>query len=194
MAENTKEEMTDERPMRRLKDAVRLVREKQADGDDVVVEMKQAERARLELLADELQPLMADIDDADERFDLALSSGERPRLWIDMVSFVAMGHDRRTYRLIKETRAGRLVLAESEDMERAADFVGQYVAERVLERERVLEGDRASLLKVAGTGAPPAPQRLKGRKRRAVLWFLIGVLSTLGLIAALALFLVPEAF
>ena len=66
---------------RSLKEALYVVRNRQADRDDVVVDMKAAEESRLELLADELRPLVSEIDPADERFEFSLTRGERPRLW-----------------------------------------------------------------------------------------------------------------
>lgn len=124
-----------------LKEAMERVRHAQAERDDVVVEMKQAARARLELLAQDLQPLMNQIPGDDERFDFALTDGETPRLWIDMTTHVRMGRDRRVYEFVKDTRLGRAILAATDERPRMARAVAEYVAERVLERERSLEGD-----------------------------------------------------
>src|SRR5690606_288221 len=76
-----------------------------------------------------------------ERFDLAISSGAEPRLWIDSVAHVTMGRDRRTYRFLRDTRLGRVVLCESSDIARVADQVTRYIAGRVIERQRMMEGD-----------------------------------------------------
>ena len=62
-------------------------------------------------------------------------------MWIDAVSHVTMGRDRRLYRFLKDTRLGRVVLAESHDMKPVADQVIRYVAERIVERDRMLHGD-----------------------------------------------------
>lgn len=128
-----------------LKDALYVVKNRQADRDDVVVDMLAAEEARLEILADELSPLMDEVDVNDERFEFALSQGTRPRLWIDITTFVFMANDRRTYRFVKDSRMGRVVLAESSDMQSMAGSVAEYVAEKVLERERTFEGEWISL-------------------------------------------------
>lgn len=130
---------------RRLADAIREVKNATADRDDVVVDIREAQRTRLELLAEELQPIFADVPSDDDRFDLALSAGVQPRLWIDAVSHVTMGRDRRTYRFLRDTRLGRVVLAESADMKPVADQVTRYIAERIIERRRVLEGDVAAI-------------------------------------------------
>lgn len=124
-----------------LKEAMERARKAQADRDDVVVDMKQAAQARLELLAQELQPVFVAVPQNNEQFEFAMTNGETPRLWIDMTSFVRMGRDRRTYEFVKDTRLGRALLAESERREDMARAVTDYVAERILERERVVEGD-----------------------------------------------------
>ncbi|MFZ1813568.1 MAG: hypothetical protein WBO55_04190 [Rhizobiaceae bacterium] len=125
----------------RLSEAVSRIRNAQADRDDVVVEMKQAARARLELLAQDLQPVFEQLPEGSDQFEFALTSGETPRLWIDMTAFVRMGRDRRIYEFVKDTRLGRTLLGETENRERAASMVTNYVAERILERERMIEGD-----------------------------------------------------
>ncbi len=60
---------------RRLSDIVRDVKISAADRTDVVVDMRDADRARLELLAEEIRPVLADIDPDDDRFDFGLSRG-----------------------------------------------------------------------------------------------------------------------
>ena len=128
----------------RLADAIREVKNAFADRDDVVVDIREAQRTRLELLAEDLQPVFSDIPDDDDRFDLAISMGMQPRLWIDSVAHVVMGRDRRTYRFLRATRSGHVVLAESADMRVVARQVTRYVAERVIERRRLMEGDVAA--------------------------------------------------
>jgi hypothetical protein len=52
-----------------------------------------------------------------------------------------MGRDRRSYRFLKDTRLGRTVILESAKLDDVADTITHYVAERIIERERALEGD-----------------------------------------------------
>ncbi|RUU60471.1 hypothetical protein EOD07_04000, partial [Mesorhizobium sp. M2C.T.Ca.TU.002.02.1.1] len=80
-------------PSRKLSDAIREVKNAFADRDDVVVDMREAHRMRLDLLATELAPVFADVPADMDSFDFAVSSGLQPRLWIDAVSHVAMGRD-----------------------------------------------------------------------------------------------------
>jgi hypothetical protein len=129
------------RAPRSLRETIRKVRTAEAERSDVVVELRDAERARLELLADELKDVFAEVPEDDEQFIFTVAAGTPPRLWIDMTSFVAMARDRRTYRFLKDTRLGRTVILESTELDKLADTITHYVAERIIERERALEGD-----------------------------------------------------
>lgn len=131
----------DTRKARRLGDALKRVRTAEAERSDVVVELRDAERARLEMLADELRTVFDEVPADDEQFILAVAPGTPARLWIDMTSFVVMARDRRTYRFLKDTRLGRTILLETADLAGMADTITNYVAERIVERERALEGD-----------------------------------------------------
>ncbi len=93
-------------------------------------------------------------------FDFALSSGEQPRLWIDAVAHVAMGRDKRTYRFLRDTRLGRVVLAESTEIKPVAEQVTRYVAERVIEWQRARDGDVESVL---ARDEPQADPPARGR-------------------------------
>ena len=140
--------------VRSLKDALRRVRTAEAERSDVVVELRDAERARLEMLADELRSVFAEIPEDHDAFALSIAGGTPPRLWIDMTSFVVMDRDRRTYRFLKDTRLGRTVILESADIGAMADMITSYVAERIIERERALEGDWL-LRRTAPADEPP---------------------------------------
>jgi len=140
-------------PQRRLADAIRDVKNAAADREDVVVELREASRMRLELLAQELAPVFAEVPTDTDMFDFAVSSGLQPRLWIDAISHVGLGRDRRTYRFLKDTRIGRVVLAESTDMKPVAEQVTRYIAERIVERQRLMDGGISH--SYAGTKAVP---------------------------------------
>lgn len=131
---------------RSLLSVIREVRTAEADRADVVVDLRDADRARLDLFVQELEPVLKDVGEDDPRFDFVISSGLQPRFWIDAVSHVAMGRDRRTYRFVRDTRIGRVVLAETSDIKAMADHVTRYIAERVVERQRSVEGDPVPVL------------------------------------------------
>lgn len=182
---DTGENITPIDTSRKLSDAVRDVKNAFADRDDVVVDMREAHRMRLDLLAAELAPVFADVPADMDNFDFVVSSGLQPRLWIDAVSHVAMGRDRRTYRFLRDTRIGRVVLAESTDMKPVADQVTRYVAERIVERQRMMEGGVepavADLKRAAVPEAEPPLQAAAPSKSWSTF------LSGLGLVAAGAL-------
>jgi hypothetical protein len=147
---------------RRLNDAVREVKNAAADRDDVVVEIREASRVRLELLAQELQPVFDAVPADNDWFDFAISSGLQPRLWIDAISHVTLARDRRTYRFLADTRLGRTVLAEAPEIKPVADQVTRYIAERMVERQRLVEGTVepvARLAERAKWGSVSRPRR-----------------------------------
>lgn len=122
-----------------LRDALRRARRAQAERTDVVVDMRDTEIARLEVLLLELEDVVSSMPADNDQFDIALSRGNRPRLWIDMLAFVSMARDRKTYRLAKDTREGRQTMLESTDVDVIKDRVLDYIAHRVIEREKALE-------------------------------------------------------
>src|ERR1700710_1282423 len=127
----------DAKPMR-LRDALRKARIEAADRTGVVVELRDAEVARLEILNEALDPLFAQIPNEVDLFDRGISQGDTPRLWVDVVAHVAMGRDKRLYRFVQDTRFGRIVIAESHEVAAIVDAVTDYVARRMVEREPAL--------------------------------------------------------
>mgnify|MGYP000377394320 CR=1 FL=1 len=121
-----------------LKEAMRQARIESAERTGVVVDLRDAELARLELLNEALDPLFAQIPDGVELFDRGISKGDTPRLWLDAVAHVAMGRDKRVYRLLQDGRYGRKILAESQDIPEMVAAITHYVATRLIERERAL--------------------------------------------------------
>ena len=172
-AQNTGNEARDMRPTR-LRDALRQARIEAADRTGVVVELRDAEVARLEILNEALDPLFAEVPEQVDLFDRGVSQGETPRLWIDVVAHVVMGRDKRIYRFVQDTRFGRIVIAESHDVPVIVDAVTGYVARRMIEREHAM---------VATPVVEPAVEK-KPRRRgfgMFVLGFLLGAVALFGL-------------
>ena len=162
------------RPVR-LRDALLRARIEAADRTGVVVDLRDAEVARLEILNDSLDPLFAQVPDQIDLFDRGISQGDTPRLWIDVVAHVLMGRDKRMYRFVQDTRFGRIVLAESHDVPVIVDAVTDYVARRMIEREHAM---------VATPMAEPAveePPKRRGGFGMFVLGFLLGAAALFGL-------------
>ena len=125
-------------PPPRLKDALRKARVDSAERTGVIVDLRDAELARLELLSEALDPVFAEIPPEVELFERGISRGDTPRLWIDAVAHVVLDRDRRAYRFVQDTRYGRKVLSESADIAETARAITRYVAARLIERERAL--------------------------------------------------------
>jgi hypothetical protein len=124
----------------RLKVAVREARIEVAERTSVVVDLRDAEVARLEILNEALDLVFAEIPPEVDLFDRGISRGDTPRLWLDAVAHVMMGRDKRVYRLVQDTSYGRRVLEESSEVAPMLDAVTKYVARRLVERERSLAG------------------------------------------------------
>ncbi len=174
----------------RLAATLREVKNAIADRDDVVVDIREAQFSRLELLADELKSVFAEVPRDDDWFDLVISSGTQPRLWIDAVAHVTMARDRRTYRFLRDTRLGRVVLAESADMKPVTEQVTRYIAERMIERQRVIEGETLALERGGPVvEEPPVQARTSSAARnvlRGLLAILIGGLVGVGAVLLIA--------
>lgn len=187
--------------VRRLSDAVRRVRIAESERADAYADLHEGDRARLALLAEELEGVFSELPADDAYFICEVAGSTPPRLWIDPTTHVMMARDRRSYRFLKDTRLGRLTLHESADLNAAADAVTDYIAERVIERERTLESDalveklRATALnRREATGEPVTEPRTTDRGS-PMIWALIVFLAgfavgALGLIAY-AWFMVP---
>ena len=180
-----------ERPTQpqRLRDALRKARVDQAERSAVVVDLHDAEVARLELLNEALDPLFEEVPKEVDLFDRGISRGETPRLWIDAIAHVSMGRDKRVYRFLQETRYGRKVLAESVNVPEIVHAVTKYLAQRLIERERAL-----------ADGLLPGIRDLKHemrlerrqRRRRALKAFVFGVLVGVTALVAAALIFGPK--
>jgi hypothetical protein len=168
-------------PPSRLKDAIRQVRIETAERTGVVVDLRDAEVARLELVNDALDSVFAEVPAEIDLFDRGVSKGEVPRLWIDVISYVVMGRDKRIYRFVQDTRFGRKVLLESPSVPEVVEAVTRYVAGRLVERERALANT------IDATGRLQ-PQRRGWRAFRA---FLFGVIVGIVALIAAAVMLMP---
>ena len=147
--------------------AIRQARVENAERAEAIADLREIEMGRLALLESALKPVVAQAPADVDLFDLALAPGEHPRLFVDMIAFVDMAHDRRTYRFHQDTRHGRMLMAETQSVDAIASAVANYVARRLVERERALASDGRDarsrrLMKKAGV---LATTRRKPRRR-----------------------------
>jgi len=162
-----------------------VARVEAAERTNVIVDLRDAELARLELLNEALNPLFADVPPDVDLFDRGISRGEAPRLWIDAVAHVAMGRDKRLYRFLHDSRIGRRVLAESHELPDVVQSVTTYVARRLVERQRALEADPDLLARISNKMARHYRWRRRWRTLAILaVGFLAGV-ATLFIVAAL---------
>jgi hypothetical protein len=187
MWENKKPETESTDTQQPLKDAVREARIEAAERSGVVVDLRDAAVARLELLNEALDPLFNEVPNDVELFDRGVSKGDIPRLWIDVVTHVEMGRDKRQFRFVQDTRYGRAVLTESYEASELVAAITQYVARRLVERERALADD-------AGRGVAQAVLRHSRHHRRwrTVRTFLLGLVVGVVTLFALALLSAPH--
>jgi hypothetical protein len=169
-----------------LTQAMRQARVEVAERSSVVVDLRDAELARLELLNEALNPLFAEIPGDLDLFDRGISRGDTPRLWIDSVAHVAMGRDKRIYRFLLDTRVGRRVLTESHDIAEIVQAVTTYIARRLVERQRALDEDPDFINRVA---PKVAAREYRRRRWRSFGWLVLGFLlgSAALIVAALIL-------
>ena len=143
----------------------------------MVVDLRDAELARLELLNEALDPLFNEIPPDVDLFDRGISRGDTPRLWIDVIAHVVMGRDKRHYRFVQDTRYGRKVLAESPDIAEMVEAITHYVARRLIERERALARTRTRCMRGCSRALRGSPAPPRWRMVRAFLFGLIGAAS-----------------
>ena len=174
-------------PQLGLKEALRKARIDQAERSAVIVDLHDAEVARLEVLNEALDPVFEEIPKEIELFDRGISRGETPRLWIDAITHVVMGRDKRMYRFLQDTRYGRKVLAESVNVAEIVDVVTKYLAQRMIERERALAGSGMAL------NDPRREAWLRRRRRaRTVGIFLLGMFAGLAALVVAAIVSAPR--
>jgi hypothetical protein len=159
----TSDERPDDGPRLRaappsLKAAVRRARIEDAERADVVSDLRGAEIARLEALQAALEPVLAQAPEEIDLFDLGLALGAKPRLFIDMIGYVEMARDKRRYRLVQNLRHGAVVIAETESLDRMTEAATDYIARRLVEREKALASD--------GRFAPPLPAKMEAPPAR----------------------------
>ncbi len=168
--------------------ALRAARADGAERAQAMGELRDAELARLDLLREMLDPVLAEVPPEVDLFDTGVVPGQHPRLFVDMITFVEMGHDRRSYRLLQDRRDGRVLLAETEGVGAMVTAVTGYIARRLVERESLLASlDREPMPPIVERRAEPvaAPSPEKGPAVATALLRL--VLDALGVLALAAL-------
>jgi len=137
--------------------SIRQARVENAERADAIAEVRELEIVRLQALESALEPVVDQAPQGLDLFDLALTQSEHPRLFLDMIAFVDMAHDKRTYRFFQDTRNGRVLMAESQSVDTIVAAVADYVARRLVERERAVTVDSR-----VAEGPRPQPAEANG--------------------------------
>ena len=155
-----------------LKRALRDARLAEAAHFEAALDLRDAKSIRLQLLKDDVAAAAAS-PEAGDLFDLALVPGDPPKLWVDLITFVVMEPDPRTYRLVQGRHNGREILFESGDRVQAAEQVRHHMAHRIVARERL-------------AAASPAPKMPESYSLASVIlaWIAGFALGVLALLAA----------
>jgi len=171
--------------------ALRRARVENAEHSGAFTDVRAAEIARLEILRDALEPVLAQLPAGCDLFDAAVSRGERPRLFIDHLGFVEMAEDKRRYRFQQDTRHGRVAICENDRIETVVEAITTYIAHRLIEREKALAADYRSggaasafaARTAAATPQPAAPARVKAGARARLMNVFLFIVEFLGSVA-----------
>jgi hypothetical protein len=120
---------------------------------EAILDIRDAQTLRLQVLKDELIPFVASRREADSFFELALMQGDPPRLWLDLISSVVMAPDPRTYRLVEDTHGGRETLYETADRASMVERIKQHMAHRLIARARSMTVPTGAWVKRTGYSA-----------------------------------------
>ncbi len=123
---------------RRLNAAVRQARLAQAEHLDAIFDIRDAKQLRLANLQGDLVAIADQDTEARILFDLTVTQGEPPRLWVDGTAYVVMEPDPRSFRFIQETQDSRETVLETRDRAAMVERVTEYMAHRIVDRERKL--------------------------------------------------------
>jgi hypothetical protein len=118
--------------------AVHRARLEVAERSNAVHDLRMAEQSKLEALRDALKPVLHALPREADLFDHGLVPGDRPRFYVDMIAFVEMSRDRRSFRFLMDTQDGRKLLGESDDVQVMTEAVTNYFGRRLVERERAI--------------------------------------------------------
>jgi hypothetical protein len=152
-----------------LRDAIHLARIQEAEDLDNSVDRRSTEMARLEVLHAAVEPVFDDIHFDDDRFALALVPSKPARLWIDIMTYVAMDNSGEVYRMIRNEGTGRRVLVETDDVGVMAGRITEYVARQIVMREREASGFSYDQIITR--------RRHRSRTGVAIAAFIIGILT-----------------
>ena len=112
----------------------------QAAQFDAVARVHDARTLRLEALRDSVVPELANSPHLRELVEINVQDGETPRLWIDLITYVEMEPDPKSYRLVQSSERGLETIFETRDAEQMKHYVLRQVAHRAVAVKRAIAG------------------------------------------------------
>ena len=112
----------------------------QAAQFEAVARVHDARTLRLEALRDCLMPELANSPHLRELVVINIQDWEIPRLWIDLITYVVMEPDPKSYRLVQSSERGLETLLETRDAEQMQRYVLSQIAHRAVAVERAIAG------------------------------------------------------
>ena len=178
--------------IRTLQQAMRRARVDNAERAGVVTDLRGAQIGRLEMLQEALKPLLQQIPADVDLFDVGLMPSVTPRLFIDMIGFVEMGREARIYHFFQDTRHGRVQLAETSEIGTMVEAVTDYIARRLLERDKALADGINPQPRTVVASKPPADRPVK-TTRGPLRWLAIAFAFLIDLLGSIAFFTIVAA-
>lgn len=168
-------------PVSLLKEAIREVRIASAERAESAADVAEVSRLKLEMLAEHLEETFEESARYEDLFDNAISAGKSPKLFIDAIAHVAMARDQKTYRLVRTSRQGRIILEESKELETVSRAVTRYMAERIVERQKLLDQPQEINLASKNLEETALPQGTERESPWAdfflgLIWFAVGAI------------------
>jgi hypothetical protein len=141
-----------------LTSALREARIAEAAHFEAVLGIRDAKSLRLHALREDLKASLVQNPEAGLLFDLALVPGEAPRLWIDLISFVQMEPDYRTYQFCLDGETERKVQFETSNLDHMKAHLTKYLAHKVIGQEKAKADLGANSGEVASHAVAIAPE------------------------------------
>ena len=110
-----------------------------------------ARMLRLGALRDAVLPKISQNEMARNLFELSVSTGATPRLWVDLISSVVMEPDPKHYRLVQDLTDTREIVFETEDLAEMQTYLTRFLAHRLVAEEREKAMRRRAKLAASGS-------------------------------------------